>query len=123
MVDGSDSPGASGAAAPLEFLDLGENRLGALPPLGLYPRLREVHMQQNGIRELPVSEITPLMQLQTLDISMNDVSLLPPDLARLPRLQNLTIVGNPIRSIPQSVQQRGATAVIDLLRKRLPECS
>jgi hypothetical protein len=38
-------------------------------------------------------------------------------------LQNLTIVGNPIRSIPQSVQQRGATAVIDLLRKRLPECS
>ena len=54
---------------------------------------------------------------------MNDVSLLPPDLARLPRLQNLTIVGNPIRSIPQSVQQRGATAVIDLLRKRLPEFS
>jgi Leucine-rich repeat (LRR) protein len=58
---------------------------------------------------------------QTLDISMNDVSKLPPDLARLPLLQNLTIVGNPIRSIPQSVQQRGATAVIDLLRKRLPE--
>ena len=78
-------------------------------------------MQQNGIRELPVPELTPLTQLQTLDISMNDVSTLPPDLARLPLLQNLTIVGNPIRSIPRGVQQRGATAVIDLLRKRLPE--
>ena len=107
--------------APLELLDLGENRLGALPPLGLYPRLREVHVQQNGISSLPVDELTPLTQLQTLDISMNDVSSLPPDLARLPLLQNLTIAGNPIRSIPHSVQQRGATAVIDLLRKRLPE--
>ena len=112
---------AEGAVAPLEHLDLGENRLGALPPLGLYPRLREVHVQQNGIRELPVPQLTPLMQLQTLDISMNDVSQLPPDLARLPLLQNLAIVGNPIRSIPQSVQQRGATAIIDLLRKRLPD--
>lgn len=112
--------GAGGGVAPLEHLDLGENRLGALPPLGLYPRLREVHVQQNGLRDLPMAEIAPLHQLQTLDISMNDVSLLPPDLARLPLLQNLTIVGNPIRSIPQSVQQRGATAVIDLLRKRLP---
>ena len=113
--------GGGGHAAPLEHLDLGENRLGAMPPLRLYPRLREVHVQQNGIRELPVPEIAQLQQLQTLDISMNDVSSLPPDLARLPLLQNLTIVGNPIRSIPQSVQQRGATAVIDLLRKRLPE--
>lgn len=106
--------------APLERLDLGENRLGSLPPLGLYPRLREVHVQQNGIRELPVPQLVPLQLLQTLDISMNDVSQLPPELAMLPVLQNLTIVGNPIRSIPQSVQQRGATAVLDLLKKRLP---
>ena len=49
---------------------------------------------------------------------MNDVSSLPPALATLPVLQNLTIVGNPIRSIPQSVQQRGSTAVLDLLKKR-----
>ena len=49
-----------------------------LPPLGLFPNLREVRVQQNGIRELPVAQITPLVQLQTLDISMNDVSLLPP---------------------------------------------
>ena len=108
------------ALAPLEHLDLGKNRLGALPPLGLYPRLREVHVQQNGLRELPVAQITPLLQLQTFDISMNDVSQLPPDLARLPLLQNLTIAGNPIRSIPRSVQESGSTAVIDLLRKRLP---
>ena len=118
---GNGGGGGGGHTAPLEHLDLGENKLGALPPLGLFPNLREVHVQQNGIRELPVTQIAPLMQLQTLDISMNDVSSLPPDLARLPLLQNLTIIGNPIRSIPQSVQQRGATAVIDLLRKRLPE--
>jgi Leucine-rich repeat (LRR) protein len=109
------------AVAPLEHLDLGENRLGELPPLALFPRLREVHVQQNGIRELPVAQLAGLRLLQTLDLSMNDVSGLPPQLALLPMLQNLTIIGNPIRSIPQSVQQRGATAVIDLLRKRLPE--
>jgi hypothetical protein len=106
--------------APLEHLDLGKNRLGALPPLGLFPSLREVHVQQNGLRELPVAQIMPLLKLQTLDISMNDVSNLPPDLARLPLLQNLTIAGNPIRSIPRGVQESGSTAVIDLLRKRLP---
>ena len=59
--------------------------------------------------------------LQTLDVSMNDVAQLPPQLALLPVLQNLTIVGNPIRSIPQSVQLRGATAILDLLKKRLPD--
>jgi len=125
---GDGGAGGGGAAAdpvaplvaPLELLDLGENRLGALPPLGLYPNLREVHVQQNGIRELPVAQITPLLQLQTLDISMNDVSLLPPALARLPSLQHLSIAGNPIRSIPRSVQEGGSSAVIDLLRKRLP---
>jgi len=109
-----------GAAAPLEYLDLGENRLGALPPLALFPRLREVHVQQNGIRELPVEHLMPLQKLQTLDISCNDVTMLPAELALLPVLQNLTIVGNAIRSIPQNVQQRGATAVLDLLKKRLP---
>jgi hypothetical protein len=46
--------------------------------------------------------------------------MLPAELALLPVLQNLTIVGNAIRSIPQNVQQRGATAVLDLLKKRLP---
>ena len=76
-------------------------------------------MQQAGIRELPVNEVRNLRQLQTLDVSMNDVPSLPPELALLPVLQNLTIIGNPIRSIPQSVQQRGATAVLDLLKKRL----
>ena len=108
------------AVAPLEYLDLGENRLGSLPPLALFPRLREVHVQQNGIRVLPVPQLLPLQQLQTFDLSCNDVSTLPPQLALLPQLQNLNIVGNAIRSIPQNVQQRGATAVLDLLRKRLP---
>ena len=89
--------------------------------MALYPRLREVHVQQNGIRELPVAQLTPLRLLQTLDVSMNDVSALPPELSLLPVLQNLTIIGNPIRSVPQSVQQRGATAILDLLRKRLPD--
>ena len=110
-----------GAVAPLEYLDLGENKLGALPPLALYPQLRKVHVQNNGIRELPVEHLMPLQKLQTLDVSCNDVSQLPPQLALLPVLQNLTIVGNAIRSIPQNVQQRGATAVLDLLRKRLPQ--
>ena len=119
-MPGTDGGVRGGSMAPLEHLDLGENRLGALPPLGLFPRLREVHVQQNGLRELPVPQLVPLQQLQTLDISMNDVSQLPPELAMLPVLQNLTIIGNPIRSIPQSVQQRGATAVLDLLKKRLP---
>ena len=112
-------PSGSVGGAPLEHLDLSENRLGAFPPLSNYPLLREVHVQQAGIRELPVNEVRNLRQLQTLDVSMNDVPSLPPELALLPVLQNLTIIGNPIRSIPQSVQQRGATAVLDLLKKRL----
>ena len=111
--------GAAGAGAWLlveHILELPQPTL-----LLLAQQVREVHVQQNGIRELPVPSLMPLRLLQTLDISMNDVSMLPPHLALLPHLQNLTIVGNPIRTIPQSVQARGATAVIDLLRKRLPE--
>jgi Leucine-rich repeat (LRR) protein len=121
-VDTLPNPDDAGLA-PLQHLDLGENQLGALPPLHLYPSLREVHLQQNGLRELPFEQLRPLRLLQTFDVSMNDVSALPPQLALLPKLQNLTIVGNPIRSIPQNVQQKGSWAVIDLLKKRCPEGS
>ena len=44
---------------------------------------------------------------------------LPAELSQLPVLQSLGISGNPLRSIPFHVQQKGAAAVLDLLRRRM----
>ena len=61
-----------------------------------------------------------LAALQTLDIKANDVPTLPPQLSQLGRLTALSISGNPIRSVSQSVQQAGTAAVLALLSKRMP---
>ena len=58
-------------------------------------------------------ECSPNATLHAVRCCADQVSSLPPQLALLPKLQNLTIVGNPIRSIPQSVRQKGAWAVLD----------
>jgi len=111
-----------GPHAPLEKLDLGENRLGPeLPLLSLLPSLMHVHLPTNRIDELPAEELAPLRELQTLDVKDNDIRALPPQLALLPRLSTLAITGNAIRSIPASTQQQGTMAMLTLLKKRLPQ--
>lgn len=122
LVSGSLGLDGCGPHAPLEVLDLGENRLGPeLPLLSLLPSLMHVHLPTNRIDELPAEELAPLTELQTLDVKDNDVRTLPPQLALLPRLTTLAISGNAIRSIPTSTQHQGTAAVLALLKKRLPQ--
>uniref|UniRef100_A0A7S3EQ32 Uncharacterized protein n=1 Tax=Haptolina ericina TaxID=156174 RepID=A0A7S3EQ32_9EUKA len=108
------------ASAPIQALDLGENRLGSVPPLASLTNLNELHMQGNGIASLPV-EALPLRSLTTLDIRDNDLTNLPPQLSLASALQALSLSGNPLRSVPISVQQKGAGAVLALLARRMPE--
>lgn len=106
------------SAPPLELLDLGDNRLSECPALGNWPRLRQVHLHKNGMRDLSAS-VECCVQLQTLDLRDNEIGQLPPELARCPLLQALTLSGNPLRSIPYHVQEKGASAVMALLARRL----
>lgn len=104
------------------MLDLGENRLGpALPRVGCLGCLQHLHLPSNRIAALPAEQLQPLAALQTLDIKDNDVPALPPQLSRLGRLTTLGISGNPLRSVPYSVQEAGTAAVLALLAKRMPD--
>ncbi|KAL1496877.1 hypothetical protein AB1Y20_014459 [Prymnesium parvum] len=106
------------ALAPVRHLDLGENRLGATPPLACLPQLHELHLQGNSIRELRVA-LLPLGALVTLDLRDNDIAVLPPELSAAAALQSLGLSGNPLRSMPHAVQAKGARAVLELLAKRM----
>ena len=117
----TEALGLDHCAAPLEVLDLGENRLGpAFPPLGSMVSLQHLHLPSNRIAQLPAEQVQGLAALQTLDIKENDVPTLPPQLSQLGRLTALGISGNPIRTVSHSVQQAGTAAVLALLAKRMP---
>jgi len=107
------------ASAPVRYLDVGENRLGNTPPLACLAALDELHLVRCGLQQLAVDAL-PLDSIVTLDLRDNDIGSLPPQLARATRLQSLGLSGNPLRSIPFSVQQKGAGAVLALLANRLP---
>ncbi|GLT66540.1 hypothetical protein SLA2020_388990 [Shorea laevis] len=63
-----------------------------------------------------------LTSLAELDLSDNNISVLPPELGLLePSLQVLRLDGNSLRSIRRAILDRGTKAVLNYLKDRIPE--
>lgn len=50
----------------------------------------------------------------------NDIAALPPQLSQMRTISTLSLSGNPLRSVPHHVQQKGTAAVLELLARRMP---
>ena len=113
-------------ADTLEVLDVGGNRLTALPPqfaelralrvlfasgnrfdvlppvLGALPELSQLGVRGCGIAHIPPEALPP--QLRWLTLTDNALTVLPEALGERPRLQKLMLAGNRLRSPPRSLE-------------------
>lgn len=67
------------------------------------------------ISTLP-ENVTAMTKLKRLDLTNNDLSSLPPQLALLENLNSLGIEGNSLRAIRREIIAKGTVAIKDYLR-------
>jgi hypothetical protein len=128
--------------ADLEQLDLGGNRLAMLPPaIGRLTVLRVLDMSENRLTQLPrpiaecqslttvglygnsltdVTELSPLVQLDDLDLSRNQLSCAP-SLSPQGRLSRLDLRGNKISELPVGFSRLRTLSWLDLSGNRLTD--
>ena len=95
-------------AAQLEELNLSYNQIAALQLQG-YTQLKALYLAHNRLKMLP--DMQTLKQLQYLDVSYNQMSMLPASLKALPQLRYLRLTGNLL-----SDEQKA------LILEQLPNC-
>uniref|UniRef100_A0A1I8GUG4 Leucine-rich repeat-containing protein 40 n=1 Tax=Macrostomum lignano TaxID=282301 RepID=A0A1I8GUG4_9PLAT len=134
----------------LEVLDLSDNQLTDLPPIGADPdspaKLKELHLvnnrisrllpdrlrplgvslrhldlKRNCLSELPVELAGLLPLLERLDLTNNDLSSLPNELGLLTGLKCILLDGNPLRALRREVVARGTEAIKKHLASRIAQ--
>jgi Leucine-rich repeat (LRR) protein len=80
----------------LKYLDLGGNRLSALPDISSWTSLTTLLMRDNNLSSLPDGFLT-LKMLRNADFTANNLNKLDGGIALMEGLENLTLAANPIR--------------------------
>ncbi|KAM7533122.1 hypothetical protein Aperf_G00000123998 [Anoplocephala perfoliata] len=130
------------SASSLTVLNLNKNRLQGIPNFTVFPKLIDLSLGDNRITSFQLEGVRGLKDLTTLELSRNRISVVPdgipaalPNLCRLSLSNNditviptelgfmdslevLSLSGNPLRSIPQSVLTGGTQTLKDLLKER-----
>ena len=89
-------PGRSIALPAVQRVTLSLNRLQALPDVSSWTSLATLAADENAIGEVPEG-LTSLDRLRHVDLSSNDVKVVPPEIARMDGLVTLRLAGNPLR--------------------------
>ena len=87
----------------LSVVRLNGNRIRELPPK--LNRLTVLSLAKNGLTEIPkemAEAISSYLQLESLDLSYNDLSSLPPSFANLKNLKTFNAFGNKLSNYPLS---------------------
>lgn len=72
------------------------NRVQALPDVSSWRSLITLSADENGISDIP-DGFTSLTVLRSVDLSSNDIRVIPPEIARMDNLAMLRLSGNPLR--------------------------
>eukprot|EP01133_Synstelium_polycarpum_P012205 gene12205-14287_t len=93
-----------GQLGALRELYLSGNTLSKFPPTSGLTSLRKLLLDNNQISSVPEDALSPLTQLQTLDLSINLITSIPTTLAKLSNLKVLNLSKNQLTEIPVSVR-------------------
>lgn len=96
-----DFPSTILSFVSLERLDLSNNLLTQIPPLGALQNLRTISLSGNFLSVFP--PILKIRYLQSLDLSFNSLTEMPEEVGNLSRLVNLNISSNFLSSVPRSI--------------------
>lgn len=108
----SELPDNFGELHQLKILFLSENRFEVLPKvLAQCPSLEMIGFKSNQIHTVPEGALPPLTRW--LILTDNQISHLPDEFDRLPRLQKLMLAGNQLGELPPSLS---ACHNLELLR-------
>eukprot|EP01060_Flectonema_neradi_P017692 TRINITY_DN24539_c0_g1_i1.p1 TRINITY_DN24539_c0_g1~~TRINITY_DN24539_c0_g1_i1.p1 ORF type:complete len:640 (+),score=78.96 TRINITY_DN24539_c0_g1_i1:79-1920(+) len=128
------------ALSQLQYLDVSANRLTILPDMsswsGLHtliagdnaiqqfpvvpPCLTTLVLSGNKITQLPLQHLTHIHNLNTLDISNNELQQVPPELGCMTSLRSLLLSGNPLKTIRRAVLDKGTPALLEYLKDKIP---
>jgi len=112
-------PDLSAFAATLEVLELSGNQLVELPnAIGVAVKLRILSLNGNALTTLSPA-IGKLGALEKLELANNSISALPKEIGRLWNLEELHLSGNPLTTLPPSIGALGNLQVLDLSCCRL----
>eukprot|EP00794_Sanderia_malayensis_P008300 gene8300-9184_t len=128
----------------LKFLDLGCNMLSSLPPeccswksliqivlsgnrfqtipelLYSIESLEVLLVASNQINEIDVTGLLKLKRISSLDLSNNNIHVVPPQLGNVSTLKSLHIEGNPFRNPRHAILLKGTPHLLAYLRDRIP---
>lgn len=93
-------------------VSLSANRMQSLPDIASWTSLLTLSLDENHIARIPES-FTSLQKLRYADFSSNDISVVPPEIARMQGLTMIRLTGNPLRD------RKLITATTDKLKEIL----
>ncbi|XP_014227683.1 leucine-rich repeat protein 1 [Trichogramma pretiosum] len=110
----------------LRILDLSENQLSSLPKeLGDLPNLRELNLSKNQLGKFPITKWswlkgTKIMtNLCLLNLSGNQLTVIPDSIGKLGSLVTLHLDNNCIRALPQAVGKLHRLRILNLSKNQL----
>ena len=110
-------PEGLGGWSAVETIDLSGNGLsGPLPAgFGPFPSLRTIDLSDNAISgAFPATSLSQSSNVVTINLSQNQLTSLPDEIAQLPSLRNLFVADNSLSSFPLAVTQLGDLTRLDL---------
>lgn len=137
-------PNFLGECEQLQYLDFQQNYLQDLPDeLSSLKKLKELCLSYNLFDVIPacvfemekmeilvaehnkltyidVKGLTKLQNIQTLNLSNNNIRYVPPELGNLTQLRYVEISGNIFRQPRHAILQKGTSALLAYLRSRIP---
>ncbi|KAK1836770.1 hypothetical protein QBC39DRAFT_429799 [Podospora conica] len=90
------SDGKSVSLPALTQICLSMNRLQTLPDVSSWTNMHTLAADENSINAIPEG-FTGLGQLRSVDLSSNDVRVVPAEIGRMENLTSLRLSGNPLR--------------------------
>lgn len=86
-----------------------------------YQNIDTLDLGQNKVQEVPTALVVYLKNLNQLTLLNNDIQKLPNLLGKHPKLKNIQVDGNPLKTIRRPIIARGSQGILQYLADKYVE--